>query len=64
MSKPNKKFFQLMVDTTAATNTGIRPAEIIHVGDNEKADIEGAHTVGIRSLLINSNNKSILSLLN
>ncbi|HEY4151638.1 MAG TPA: HAD family hydrolase [Chitinophagaceae bacterium] len=64
MSKPNKQFFQLMVDNTAAVNTGIHPTEIIHVGDNEKADIEGARTVGIRSLLINSNNKSILSLLN
>jgi putative hydrolase of the HAD superfamily len=37
--------------------------DIIHIGDNPKADIEGAEAAGVKSLLINSNNKSILSLI-
>jgi putative hydrolase of the HAD superfamily len=38
-------------------------AGIIHIGDNPKADIEGATAAGIKSLLVNSNNTSISSLL-
>jgi putative hydrolase of the HAD superfamily len=36
---------------------------IIHVGDNPHADVGGAQAIGINSMLINSNNKSILTLL-
>ena len=39
-------------------------SEIVHIGDNPVADIGGAATVGIKSMLINSNNLTILSLLN
>jgi putative hydrolase of the HAD superfamily len=38
--------------------------EIIHIGDNITADIEGGSIAGISTLLITSNDKSILSLFN
>ncbi len=64
LSKPNKKLFQLMLNEIVAARPGIHASDIIHIGDNEKADIEGAKTVGINSLLVNSNNNSITILLN
>ena len=64
MSKPNRDFFQLMLDKIFEFNKEreIDLREIIHIGDNPKADIEGANSIGINSLLINSNNISILCL--
>lgn len=62
MSKPNPAFFQLMVEQAMA----LRPIslnEIIHIGDNPRADIRGAEMVGIGSMLVNSNNTSIIKLL-
>ena len=38
--------------------------EIIHIGDNNIADIEGARAIGIGNLLINSNGVSITKILN
>jgi putative hydrolase of the HAD superfamily len=38
--------------------------EIIHIGDNPKADIEGGLMAGISVFQINSNNYTILNLLN
>lgn len=66
MSKPNQELFQLMIRTvTSSRNEGdINLKEIIHIGDNIKADIEGGSIAGISTLLINSNDKSILSLFN
>jgi putative hydrolase of the HAD superfamily len=61
MSKPNQELFRLMIKSIGRT---IDLKEIIHIGDNIKADIEGGNTAGISTLLINSNNKSILSLFN
>jgi len=65
MSKPNPAFFNLMLQNVKLFNTNkdINLYDIIHIGDNPKADIEGAKTAGIKSLLINSNNQSILSLI-
>jgi putative hydrolase of the HAD superfamily len=66
MSKPNPAFFNLMLQNINQINKGkeITLDNIIHIGDNPKADIEGANAAGIKSLLINSNNQSILSLIN
>jgi putative hydrolase of the HAD superfamily len=66
MSKPNPAFFNLMLQNIKQINKGkeITLDNIIHIGDNPKADIEGANAAGIKSLLINSNNQSILSLIN
>lgn len=66
MSKPNKELFQLMIRTVEASRKEemLNLKEIIHVGDNIKADIQGGSVAGISTLLINSNNKTILSLFN
>jgi putative hydrolase of the HAD superfamily len=66
MSKPNPALFNLMLQNIKQINKGkdITLDNIIHIGDNPKADIEGANAAGIKSLLINSNNQSILSLIN
>lgn len=66
MSKPNPALFNLMLQHIKQINKGkdITLDSIIHIGDNPKADIEGANAAGIKSLLINSNNQSILSLIN
>jgi putative hydrolase of the HAD superfamily len=65
MSKPNPTLFNLMVQKVNECNTPkqINLADIVHIGDNPAADIAGANDAGLNSLLINSNNLSILSLL-
>ncbi|MES2277648.1 MAG: HAD family hydrolase [Bacteroidota bacterium] len=62
LSKPNKAFFQLMLNEVSAIKQ-IELNEIIHIGDNPKADIWGADMAGISSLLVNSNNTSIVKLI-
>ncbi|MBC9909226.1 HAD family hydrolase [Chitinophaga varians] len=66
VSKPNPHMFRLMLDSIATTRNGeaVLPRHIIHIGDNVKADIQGATKAGIHSLLVNSNNQCISSLLN
>ncbi|MCW3466322.1 HAD family hydrolase [Chitinophaga nivalis] len=62
LSKPNPLFFQHMLHNVArCKGAGINLKEVIHIGDNPRADIAGASAVGIDSLLINSNHSSILS---
>ncbi|MDB5150261.1 MAG: family hydrolase [Mucilaginibacter sp.] len=65
MSKPNLALFNIMVQNVEACNNSkqINQSGIIHIGDNPTADIAGANDAGINSLLINSNNLSILTLL-
>lgn len=64
MSKPNLKFFQLMLDTIDRNkHVELGLHEIIHVGDNPVADVKGAEAIGIKGLLINSNHLTITSLL-
>ncbi|RZL20197.1 MAG: HAD family hydrolase [Pedobacter sp.] len=64
MSKPNPKFFQLMIDNIdRKRHRSIAHHEIIHIGDNPIADSKGANALGINSLLINSNHLKINYLL-
>ena len=65
MSKPNYKFFTLMIENIShkRPHDNLTFDDIIHVGDNEIADVDGANNFGINSLLINSNNKTIADLL-
>jgi putative hydrolase of the HAD superfamily len=64
MSKPNPKFFQMMIDTIDRNrHLSIDLHEIIHIGDNPIADCKGANALGIASLLINSNHIKINHLL-
>lgn len=64
LSKPNPLFFQLLLDSIdRERHTGITLDEIIHIGDNPVADVQGANSAGIKSLLINSNQQTISCLL-
>lgn len=64
MSKPNRQLFLTLLEkVNAIKKTNGLPPSIIHIGDNPIADIAGAKAVGINSLLINSNQLSILSLI-
>ncbi len=66
LSKPDKQFFELMLQgvQNIYPDKNIALNQIVHIGDNPTADIKGAATIGIKSLLINSNNLTISSLLN
>lgn len=64
MSKPNPRFFKLMIDTIDRNkHLSLSPQEIIHIGDNPIADCKGANSAGIQALLINSNHLTINHLL-
>ncbi|OJV22434.1 HAD family hydrolase [Dyadobacter sp. 50-39] len=62
LSKPNKDIFKLMVNKITE-NRQILLSEIVHIGDNVRADVIGANSLGIQSILINSNNNSITSII-
>jgi len=62
LSKPNKEFFQLLLDEIAIIRS-IERDQIIHIGDNIKTDIQGAENMGIKSLQVNSNNVSLINLI-
>ena len=66
MSKPNPAFFELMLQNIKRVNhpKQINLNNIIHIGDNPVTDVEGANAAGIKSMLINSNNRDITSLKN
>lgn len=61
LSKPNKAFFQMLLDRVAAFGP-IELNQIIHIGDNIKADILGAERAGISSFQVNSNNVPLTTL--
>lgn len=63
LSKPNPAFFRLMMDRIdRKKHAELDLSEILHVGDNPAADIDGAAQTGIQSLLINSNHQKITCL--
>jgi len=62
LSKPNQAFFQLLLAKIAMFKQ-IPLNQIIHIGDNIKADIWGADSAGIHSLQVNSNNVSLNKLI-
>ena len=51
IAKPDKKIFYYTLD-----KLGIPPGNSIHFGDNPVADIMGANSIGISSVLISKNN--------
>lgn len=64
LSKPNKELFELMLkEITTLKKQEIDLKSIVHIGDNPVADIAGGMAIGIETLLINSNQKSISTLL-
>ncbi|WP_337044923.1 HAD family hydrolase [Emticicia sp. 17c] len=66
LSKPNKSFFELMIKTASAERAekAIQLNEILHIGDNPIADIDGGASVGINVFQINSNSFTIKHILN
>ena len=65
LSKPNTDFFKMMIAGAkyASQPDAISLTDIIHIGDNPFTDIGGATKAGVNSLLINSNNHSIATVL-
>ena len=65
ISKPNSSFFKLMLQqvTNLYPTQTLALSQIIHIGDNPKADIQGAQSIGIEAFQINSNHHSIKNLL-
>jgi putative hydrolase of the HAD superfamily len=63
LSKPNQKFFSETFDKIK-NETGVYKSEVVHIGDNYKADYLGSKLFGYQPILINSNDKSILELNN
>lgn len=51
--KPRKELFEL-----AMKATGLKPNEIIHIGDSISSDIKGASQLGIKTLWLNRFNKN------
>lgn len=65
ISKPNIEFFTLMIEKIyhKRLNDNLTFDDVIHVGDNKIADIDGANNLGINSFLINSSLNTIADLL-
>lgn len=65
MSKPSAHLFRNMINLVHAMRAHhpVLDSDIIHVGDNPIADIQGATLAGIDSLLINSNGITIKNLI-
>lgn len=65
LSKPNEQLFRHMTNAVHAMRQHhpVIDSEIIHIGDNPLADIQGAEKAGIDSFLINSNDKTIKDIL-
>lgn len=56
--KPRKELFEL-----ALRKSGLKPDEVIHIGDSMSSDVKGASAVGIRALWLNrfgKENKNIV----
>ncbi|MBQ9141558.1 MAG: HAD family hydrolase [Lachnospiraceae bacterium] len=52
--KPRKELFEL-----ALQETGLKPGEVIHVGDSLSSDVKGAFALGIHPIWINRNGKEV-----
>ncbi|RVU00114.1 HAD family hydrolase [Mucilaginibacter limnophilus] len=64
ISKPNPNFFKLMINEVQKLyDDNINLQSIVHIGDNPIADLAGAEGAGIKGILINSNNKSIFTII-
>jgi putative hydrolase of the HAD superfamily len=62
LSKPNSTIFNLMMQQISTLHKDILPNEVLHIGDNAIADIEGAAALGIHTFQINTNDKIIANI--
>jgi len=65
MSKPNPALFALMFEQIVGIydKSAITLIDVLHVGDNPVADERGAISAGMQALLVNSNDKTLRSIL-
>lgn len=66
LSKPNIKIYDILLDKIYVhrkTNK-IELNEIMHIGDNPIADIKGAESKGLKAYQINTNQNTILNIIN
>ena len=54
VEKPDGRIFRL-----ALQRLGLRPQEVVHIGDNYEADVVGARAVGITPILLDRKGKAI-----
>ena len=52
--KPRKELFEM-----ALSRTGLKPDEVIHIGDSVSSDVKGASALGIKTLWLNRFGKEI-----
>ena len=45
----------------ALQKTGLKPNEVIHIGDSIGSDVKGAKSMGIRALWLNRSDKEVPS---
>jgi REG-2-like HAD superfamily hydrolase len=53
VEKPDGRIFKL-----ALQRLGLEPSEVVHIGDNYEADVVGARSVGIMSILLDRGGKA------
>lgn len=53
VEKPNERIFRL-----ALQRLGLRPQEVVHIGDSHEADVVGARAVGITPILLDRKGKA------
>ncbi len=52
--KPRKELFEL-----ALKSTGLKPEEVVHIGDSMSSDVKGASEVGIRAIWVNHSGREV-----
>lgn len=52
--KPRKELFEM-----ALTSAGLKPEQVIHVGDSLSSDVKGAEALGIKALWVNRSKKEV-----
>lgn len=63
-SKPDVQMFSRLLENAASLHTGLVPAQIWHLGDNQVADVAGAERMGIHATLTDILNNPLNKLLN
>jgi putative hydrolase of the HAD superfamily len=62
LSKPNAAIFNLMMLQISTWHKDILPNQVLHIGDNPIADIDGAAALSIHTFQINTNDKIIANI--
>lgn len=52
--KPRKELFEL-----ALTSTGLKPEQVVHIGDSLSSDVKGAGALGINTMWMNRSGKAV-----